>query len=220
MFQGFTEKMPDFFWQIRFNNERAWFQAHKDEFQTEVQQPLRALTDELFDWFQEKYPELHINAHISRIYRDARRLFGRGPLKDELWVSFQSNSEWNNVPCLYFEISAECWGYGMGCWTGEAGFSQRFRHAINRDPKKLESLLKKLNAQTEFQLAGQRYAKSKGHDGEAIAEWYNMRNWSIRAEHPYDAAALSPALLERVKAGFAFLMPYYLYLNQIYHAAD
>ena len=38
MFQGFTQGTTDFLWGIRFNNERGWFLAHKEEFQTLVVQ--------------------------------------------------------------------------------------------------------------------------------------------------------------------------------------
>ena len=66
MFQGFSGKIPDFFWELRFNNEKAWFQDHKEAYRRDVQQPFRALADELFDWFQEKYPQQHMSLHVSR----------------------------------------------------------------------------------------------------------------------------------------------------------
>lgn len=220
MFQGFSEKTPDFFWQLRFNNERAWFQAHRTEFDTDVQQPLRALSDELFDFFQENWPALHMNVHASRIYRDARRLFGRGPFKDHLWISFQEGEQWNNVPCFYFEVGAETWGYGMGCWTGEAGLGRRFRRAVDRDPRTLERLLHGLQAHPELRIVGERYAKSRGHAGEAIEAWYNMKNWSICCDMPYDACAYTHDLADAVKAGFRFLMPYYQYLMKYYLSAE
>ena len=78
MFTGYTDQTVDVFWGIRFNNDRAWFAEHKQEFQDAVMAPTKALAAELYDWFQADYPDLHLNLHISRIYRDARRLFGRG----------------------------------------------------------------------------------------------------------------------------------------------
>ena len=30
MFTGFTDETVDFMWGIRFNNERTWFEAHKE----------------------------------------------------------------------------------------------------------------------------------------------------------------------------------------------
>ena len=33
MFQGYSQEAVDFMWGIRFNNERGWFLAHKDDYQ-------------------------------------------------------------------------------------------------------------------------------------------------------------------------------------------
>ena len=33
MFQGYSQETVDFMWGIRFNNERGWFLAHKDDYQ-------------------------------------------------------------------------------------------------------------------------------------------------------------------------------------------
>ena len=35
MFTGFTDETVDFMWGIRFNNERTWFEAHKETYLTQ-----------------------------------------------------------------------------------------------------------------------------------------------------------------------------------------
>lgn len=42
MFQGFSQQTNDFLWGIRFNNERSWFEAHKQEYLDYVQSPAPA----------------------------------------------------------------------------------------------------------------------------------------------------------------------------------
>ena len=34
MFQGFSQQTGDFLWSLAMNNDRTWFQAHKQEFET------------------------------------------------------------------------------------------------------------------------------------------------------------------------------------------
>lgn len=46
MFTGFTDETVDFMWGIRFNNERAWFEAHKEIYLTHFYQPMRELGDD------------------------------------------------------------------------------------------------------------------------------------------------------------------------------
>ena len=79
MFTGFTEETVDFMWGIRFNNERTWFEAHKDIYLTKFYRPMKELGDEIYDFLQEERPDYGLIRKVTRIYRDARRHHGRGP---------------------------------------------------------------------------------------------------------------------------------------------
>ena len=117
MFQGFTQGTTDFLWGIRFNNERGWFLAHKEEFQTLVDAPLRELASQVSQAINDKFPNLQLNCKVSRIYRDARRLYGRGPYKDHLWFGLRRMAPSEGAePGFYFEVAPEYYSYGMGCW--------------------------------------------------------------------------------------------------------
>ena len=99
MFQGFSQGAVDFLWGIRFNNERSWFLAHKEEYLTLVDRPMRELGAQVHQSMEELFPELGLNLHVSRIYRDARRLYGRGPYKDHLWFTLRRpREEWVSLP--------------------------------------------------------------------------------------------------------------------------
>ena len=56
MFQGYTQGTVDFLWNLRFNNERGWFQEHKEEFLALVDRPTRALA-----------AQLALQAQVSRV---------------------------------------------------------------------------------------------------------------------------------------------------------
>ena len=70
MFTGYTDQTVDVFWGIRFNNDRAWFAEHKQEFQDAVMTPTKALAGELYDWFQQTVsrsaPKCPHFAHLPR----------------------------------------------------------------------------------------------------------------------------------------------------------
>ena len=106
MFQGYTQGTVDFLWNLRFNNERGWFQEHKEEFLALVDRPTRALAAQLAEEMTEAFPKLGLELKVSRIYRDARRLFGRGPYKDHLWFSLRKPGERDScIPCFWFEVA-------------------------------------------------------------------------------------------------------------------
>ena len=106
MFQGFTPEAVEFLWGIKFNNNREWFLPRKEEFLSLVDRPMRELGSELFDAIRAEYPKQPLKLHVCRVYRDARRLFGRGPYKDHLWLTIERPHErFEGVPALYFELA-------------------------------------------------------------------------------------------------------------------
>lgn len=220
MFKGYSDQTVDLFWGIRLNNSREWFAPQKEAFREAVMEPTRALGNELYDWFMENHPELELNLHISRIYRDARRLFGRGPLKDHIWFSFQNeNDQRAEAPCFWFEVGADGYGCGIGWWMQPAG-ALRFRRVIDRDPAAARKLMRALKKRPDLLLEGETYAKPKGRAGEDLERWYNLRSFSISCMRKYDELAYSPELVGWLKEIFTFLIPYYQLLDRAYRLAE
>ena len=142
MFQGFSGATVDFMWGIRFNNEKGWFEAHKEEYLTTFQRPMKALADEVYGAFTDRHPDLDLICKVSRIYRDARRLFGRGPYKDHLWLSLtRPHEEGCAEPVFWFELGPEGYSYGMGFWQAPAVTMAKFRARMDREPKAMDCLL-------------------------------------------------------------------------------
>lgn len=213
MFQGFSGKIPDFFWELRFNNEKAWFQDHKEAYQRDVQQPFRALADELFDWFQEKYPQQHMSLHISRIYRDARRLFGRGPYKDHLWFTLWTGEDRHNSPVFWFELSPASFSYGVGFYTATAEQMAALRRYIDANPAEMERLAKRV-AKSEFHLEGEPYKRLKKDVGKVLNPWYNRKWISLCAEYDHGGALYTGELPQVLLDAYEKLMPVYRLLKR------
>lgn len=220
MFTGYSDETVDFFWELRFNNNREWFQPRKEQFNRVIMTPTKALANDLFDWFTEKYPELHLNCHVSRIYRDARRLFGRGPYKDHIWFSFANATEQReHAPCFWFELGAEGYRYGMGSWM-QAADAAAFRKLIDRKPEVMTKLAADFDRQTEFTLGTEPYARAKGHENEILAPWYNSKSIDLHCSRSYDACSYGPELVQRLQDACTFLIPYYRFLDEACHLAD
>ena len=213
MFNGFTDETVDFMWGIRFNNERSWFEEHKPIYLTHFQQPMRELGEELYEFIREKRPDYGLICKVSRIYRDARRLFGRGPYKDHLWLSIcQPAEEWVDRPTFWFELAPEGWSYGMGYWVSKPVTMAKLRARIDRDPATMETLMRKLNGQTEFALNTADYKKPRSQaPSELVAPWYQAKYFSIGHEEKLTEELFSRDIVDRLKRGFEFLLPYYDY---------
>lgn len=213
MFQGFSQDAIDFLWGIRFNNERSWFEAHKQEYLDLIAQPMKELGQQVHSQILEEFPDMGINLHVSRIYRDARRLHGRGPYKDHLWFTLRRPREdWVSTPCFYFEVAPEYYCYGVGCYDATPLTMNKLRARIDHNPKKLETLARKLN-KSKFRLDGQEYKRPKGDPGELLYSWYNRKNISFHFEDNSDGVLFTPELVNEMVEGFRFLMPYYNFMD-------
>ncbi len=216
MFQGYSQQTTEFLWGLRFNNERSWFLAHKGEFLTYVDGPTRALAAQLTEEMTRAYPRLGLECKVSRIYRDARRLFGRGPYKDHLWFTLRHPGEReSNTPCFFFEVAPERYSYGMGAWDLPPLTMAKLRACIDRDPRPVEKLARALNRRGEFTLEGELYKRPKGDPGPLLYPWYNRRQLTFCCDRNCEGAFFGPELAGQVLEGWKSLVPHYRWMREL-----
>ena len=217
MFTGFTDETVEFMWGIRFNNERSWFEPHKADYLNYFYTPMRELSGEIYEFLRDKLPDYGLICKVSRIYRDARRLHGRGPYKDHLWFCVeQPTQEESARPAFWFELGPEAWSYGMGYWMAKPVAMAKLRARIDRDPKTMEKLTRKLAGQKEFILEGEQYRRPRSQAPSALLEpWYQLRNVAISHEEKLGEEVFSRAIVERLQKGYTFLLPYYTYFQSL-----
>ena len=206
-FTGFMPETADFLWGLTFHNERPWFEAHREEYTKYLLEPFRALAMETDEQMRLRFPKAEFETHISRIYRDARRLFGRGPYKDHLWFSMKTWSGKQRWPEFWFELGAAQFRYGMG-FFGSPRQMEVYRKNIEANPARWERMARKLNRQSEFALVEDRYKRPKGDVGELLNPWYNLRWVGFLHVEDFGEPLYDPVLPKRIAEGFAFLMPY------------
>ena len=211
-------------WGIRFNNERSWFMAHKEDYQKYFYYPMKELGAELQKRLTEKFPDSALSLKISRIYRDARRLFGRGPYKDHLWLSlfrWESEESEGARPVLWFELAPDGWSCGMGFWAAKPVTMAKHRARMDRDHGPMLELARRLEEQAEFRLDGPDYSKlSRPAPLEELDGWYRKKSLVIIHEEPLTEELYSAALVDRLVEGFSFLMPYYDYFSTLWADPD
>ena len=212
MFQGFSEQTIDFMWGIRFNNEKNWFEQHKETYLQTFYRPMQELSQEVYQAIDSAYPSLGLVRRVTRIYRDARRLRGRGPYKDRLWFTLERPAEdWVDHPVLWFELEPEGYSYGMGCYLAPPVLMAKFRARLDRDPKTFEKLVRAFNKQETFVLEGEEYKRPKGQTTPLLTPWYNRKGLVLSRECPNGGVLFTPELPQVLVDGYSFLLPYYRY---------
>ena len=215
MFTGFSDATIDFLWELRFHNERPWFLEHKQVFLDTLDRPMKALAADVTAALEQAYPDRKWYLHVARIYRDARRLHGRGPYKEHLWFTIERPHErFESVPALYFELAPNYYSYGCGYWDAGAATMAKLRARIDNDSKPLERLARRLN-KSKFVLSGEEFKRPKGDAGKLLNPWYNRKNIAIGYDDNPEGVLFTPQLKDNVLDGFRFLMPYYQYLDTL-----
>lgn len=213
MFQGFSQETVDFMWGIRFNNNRGWFEDHKESYRRYFYEPMRELAAQVQNGLLDRFPKSGLNGKVSRIYRDARRLFGRGPYKDHLWFTLCRPAEHEGaVPCFFFEVAPDRYSYGMGCWDPTPLTMAKLRARMDRDPAQAAKLVRQVERRGEFQLEGEPYKRPKGDPGPLLYPWYNSRQFSLCRDENCEGDFFTPALKDRVLEGWKSLVPVYRWL--------
>ena len=221
MFQGFSQQTNDFLWGVRFNNERPWFEAHKQEDIDHVQTPMRELAQEVYQRFSAAHEELPLMVRVSRIYRDARRLYGRGPYKSHLWFSLRMSGEnWAERPVFWFEIYPAGYAYGLGIYDARPATMARFRKAVDEDPEEMRKLARAFEKQDRFQLGAEEYKRPKGQAQPPLDQWYNRKSLDITCARQIDALLYSRELVDELLDAFESLMPYYRYFSSLCDRAE
>ena len=212
MFNGFTPKTIDFMWNLRLNNRKDWFEANKDIYKQEFQDPMKALAKEVFGQISATYSSHGFTHKVARIYKDARRIRDGEPYRCNLWFCIEKPcEEWTSTPVFWFELAPEEWSYGLGYYHARPMTMAKFRARIDRDPKKFEKIIAPLAKQSEFVLEGDEYKRAKQAPSPATAGWYNMKSLSLSHRQQNGDELYSPELSNRLANGYKFLMPFYDY---------
>ena len=218
MFQGFSQNAIDFLWGISLNNERGWFMAHKQDFTDYVDVPMRELGKAVFSALAEEYPKQDWRLHVCRIYRDARRLFGRGPYKDHLWFSIKASQVLLEGPMFWFEIGAADYSYGMGFYSATPAQMEAFRRSIDANPERFRRIAEGVKRRG-YKLDGEEYKRPKKLRGDALIDgWYNRKRIGLEKSFDLGGDAFSQNLPEILVSAYAELMPMYEYFMEIYRA--
>ena len=215
-FEGYTQETLDFLWGIRFNNERSWFLAHKQDYEAHLLAPTRALGEQVYEALHAAFPKEPFLLKLSRIYRDARRLHGNGPYKDHLWFCVRAGGEdWTGRPTFYFEIGPDYYSYGMGFWAPEGGADGGVPQGRRRASRGAGKAGQRFNKQAQFTLSGPEYARKKTAPSPLLAAWYNKKSINLQHDAAPDERMFSQELAQDIIEGFRTLMPLYKYFDAL-----
>lgn len=208
MFEGFRPEVVDFLWGIRLNNNREWFTDHKQMYQQELYEPMKALSAQVFAAFQD-VPNMA--CRLSRIYKDAR-MHPAVPYKESLWLSMRPDGlPWSEQPTLYFEIRPEGYSYGFILWRAKTEIMNRYRAGLEARPDEFLELIRKAERETGLTFGGEPYYRKKPCPDPRLEPYYNLKSLIMDVDRAPDELLFSPELADEVTRVLKALYPLYEY---------
>ena len=141
----FSDALFKFLRGLKRNNNRAWFEKHRPEYETNVREPmLRFLTD-LRPRFEKIAPDFvcdprPVGGSMFRIHRDMRFLDpGEGPYKTQLSAQFQHHHRLHlgkdvHAPGFYLHLEPGSCFFGGGLWRPPTNIRNKVHLAIAQNP--------------------------------------------------------------------------------------
>ena len=138
-FQGFSPELPQFLADLRENNSREWFQAHRERYEAVLMQPARAFVMAMAEPLKARFgPDVHaepkVHGSILAINRDTRFSPDKTPYKSHLDLWFwQGHGPGlsRERPGYFFRLTPESLilGAGMHAFSAEAALAA-YRRAV------------------------------------------------------------------------------------------
>jgi len=211
-FEGFAPETLAFLQNLAANNERAWFQAHKADYEAFVRHPMRCLVAALGPAMAAIDPALDTDPRggaVSRIHRDVRFSHDKSPYRVNQWIGFKRPGEgWQSRPAFFMEFGPDGWRYGMGYYAAMPATMAAVRAAIDvRTAAFLEAMRNAAGFVTEG--AVYRRAVAAQDRPPEVQDWCRRKTAYMVRQRPVDAAFFGPGLVEELREGFAALAPLY-----------
>jgi uncharacterized protein (TIGR02453 family) len=107
---------------IKDNNNRRWFQEHREEIEEHLLAPARDLVLQVGEILIPKFPGLiadpRTDKSIYRLYRDTRFSRDKRPYKDWLALTWYLDTPFGRLdsPCFYFHLTEDSFLWSVGCY--------------------------------------------------------------------------------------------------------
>lgn len=204
---------------LKRNNRRVWFNAHRDDYEANVRQPMTAIIERLADDMRDFAPDILVNPKTSmyRIYRDVRFSENKAPYKTHVAASFPTRGLPKHEGAgLYFHVSPDETWVGGGMYAPQTAQLQAVREHIASHVRRLRSIVESPGFRRTFgALEGerlQRVPRGFPRDHEA-AEYLRFRQFLAGREFP-PAFATSPRFYAGLIATFREAAPLIRFLNE------
>ncbi|MEN8722755.1 MAG: DUF2461 domain-containing protein [Alphaproteobacteria bacterium] len=207
-FDHFMPEAITFFRQLAKNNEREWFQANKERYETYVKADAQAFCNEMTPLLSDMTGVPH-QSKMFRIHRDVRFSKDKRPYKAHLHILFRPVEDRANQPAWFFGLEPKGLFFGVGVMGMQKGALDHFRARVaGPDGEDLEKVLESFARKSirvrdpELKRVPNQYGQD--HPRGALLKHKSLTAW---VDHDTPDAALQATCLKTCKAEFRKIKP-------------
>jgi len=222
---AFTQRALRFFRELARHNEKAWFEAHREEYESEVRQPMRKLIEDLDTRFAEFAPEIGGDSKRSmfRINRDIRFSKHKSRYKTHAACWFHHRNAARSVGSeadagsagFYFHLEPGGRSMiGAGLWMPPRPQLNKLRDAIAKDAKGFDRLARSIPRRfggLDDEGSLKRMPRGYAEDHPA-AKWLRFQSFTS-GRTLTDAQVTNASLVSLLAREYAALLPLVRWLN-------
>jgi uncharacterized protein (TIGR02453 family) len=146
--------------QLAAHNEKAWFEAHKDAYETHVRGPALDYISSMAPLLADFAPEFRadgrkLGGSLMRVYRDTRFSRDKTPYKTNVGIQFRhALGKDVHAPGFYLHLAPEECFLGVGCWHPEPDLLGRIRDRVAEQPERWRAVRDAPGFASHWQLVG------------------------------------------------------------------
>jgi len=215
---SFTPKTLAFLRALKRNNDRAWFHAHRADYEAHVRGPMVAIVEQLAVDLRAFAPELVADPKLSlfRPWRDTRFSHDKAPLKTNVAAVFPNRTLGRmNGAGLYFEVAPAYVWIGGGVYAPDSAQLHAVREHIAAHHRQLDSIVRSPGFKKIGGLKGEASARMpRGFAADHPAAAYLRHKQFLGFREEPAAFAASPGFYQELLKTMRTLAPLIRFLNE------
>ena len=214
----FTSKTLSFLRALKRNNDRAWFHARRDQYESHVRGPMIAVVERLAEDFQQFAPELAADAKTSlfRPWRDTRFSENKAPLKTNVAAVFPHRTLGRMAGAgLYFEVAPRWVWICGGMYAPDSTQLHAIRAHVAANYDRLETIARAAKFRRLGGLQGERLSRvPHGFARDHPAAGFLQQKQFLGIREETADFAVRPDFYEQLVATFEAFVPLCRFLNE------
>ncbi len=204
--------------QNRFENSRVFYEEHKQELKDGFTVPMRQIAAQIAEQLHKADDKIMTDPvkMVSRFFRDTRYSKDKHLYRDNLWAMFMRNKhEWENYPCMWFEVTQSFWSYGVGMFWVDATYLELYRKALLERPQEFLKAIRAVE-KTGAICSPEFYKKPKpGNPIPEVEPYYNIKYLSFMVQRTDFQTLENEALIDELKKIYKSFEGLYLFLKSV-----